>query len=220
MELMDQTRQSLIDYTCAQVTTFFPDGKGEMVRSQVSRHLDEALARVERCIYAVRMWTPGRFNYLNSSQYCIYLYYLGNTIWRNERDAAVPTRLFLLNKMLNGIDLFYEIEMPEVFFIGHSVGIVLAKATYGNYLVLYQNSTVGKNHGVAPVIGDGVVMYPNTAIIGRCHVADGTILSQGTSIINRDTPGNCIAFQGGQGYPVFKASKRAVLEDIFRIPST
>lgn len=218
MELIDHTRQSLIDYTCAQIATFFPDGKNELVRAQVSRHIDEALTRVERCINAVRMWTPGRFNYLNSSQYCIYLYYLSNTIWRNERDAAVPTRLFCLNKTLNAIDLFYEIEMPDVFFIGHSVGIVLAKATYGNYLVLYQNSTVGKNHGIAPVIGDGVVMYPNTAIIGRCNIADGTILSQGTSVINRDTPGNCVAYPGDQGNLVFKSAKRAILDDFFRLP--
>jgi serine O-acetyltransferase len=217
MELIEQTRQSLIDYTCAQVATFFPDGKNEAVRNQVSRHMDEALARLERCINAVRMWTPDRFNYLNSSQYCIYLYYLSNTIWRNERDATVPTRLFLLNKTLNAIDLFYEIEMPEVFFIGHSVGIVLAKATYGNYLVLYQNSTVGKNHGVAPVIGDGVVMYPNTAIIGRCQVRDGTILSQGTGLINQDSPGHCVVFAGAMGKPLFKPAKRVVLEDIFRL---
>ncbi|HVK95328.1 MAG TPA: hypothetical protein VM571_11460 [Noviherbaspirillum sp.] len=217
MELIDHTRQSLIDYTCTQVATFFPDGKNDTVRAQVTRHMDEALVRVTTCIDAVRMWQPGKFNYLNSSQYCIYLYYLANTIWRNEHDASVPTRLFCLNKALNGIDLFYEIEMPEVFFVGHSVGIVLAKATYGNHLVLYQNSTVGKNHGVAPVIGDGVVMYPNTAIIGRCHIGNGTILAQGTSVINRDTPGNCIAYPGDQGNLLFKSAKRPILEDIFRL---
>lgn len=217
MELIDQTKQGLIDYTCTQVATFFPDGKSQAVRIQIARHMDEALARTARCIGAVRMWPQERFNYLNSSQYCIYLYYLANTIWRNEHDAAVPTRLFCLNKALNGIDLFYEIEMPEVFFIGHSVGIVLAKATYGNYLVLYQNSTVGKNHGVAPVIGDGVVMYPNTAIIGRCHIGNGTILAQGTSVINRDTPGDCIAYPADMGDLLFKPIKRAVLEDIFRL---
>lgn len=217
MELIDHTSQSLISYTCSQVAAFFPDGKDDLVRTQITRHLDEALARTARCIGAVRMWPEGKFNYLNSSQYCIYLYYLANTIWRNEHDATVPTRLFCLNKALNAIDLFYEIEMPDVFFIGHSVGIVLAKATYGNYLVLYQNSTVGKNHGVAPVIGDGVVMYPNTAIIGRCHIGNGTILSQGTSIVNRDAPGDCVAYPGDHGNLRFKPSKRAVLTDIFRL---
>jgi serine O-acetyltransferase len=218
MELIDHTRQSLIDYTCAQVANFFPDGKDDLVRTHITRHIDEALARVQHCVNAVKMWTPEKFNYLNSSQYCIYLYYLSNTIWRNERDNAVPTRLFCLNKALNAIDLFYEIEMPEVFFIGHSVGIVLAKATYGNYLVLYQNSTVGKNHGIAPVLGEGVIMYPNTAIIGRCHVGDRTVISQGTGIINRDTPGNSIAYPDTDGNLVFKPTKHAILEDFFRLP--
>jgi serine O-acetyltransferase len=217
MELIGHSRQSLIDYTCAQVATFFPDGANELVRTQITRHMDEALTRVQRCINAVKMWTPEKFNYLNSSQYCIYLYYLSNTIWRNERDPAVPTRLFCLNKALNAIDLFYEIDMPDMFFIGHSVGIVLAKATYGNYLVLYQNSTVGKNHGIAPVLGDGVIMYPNTAIIGGCRIGNNTVISQGTGIINRDTPGNCIAYPGDGGNLVFKPAKRAILEDIFRL---
>ena len=125
------------------------------------------------------MWTPGRFDHLHSSQYTIFLYYLANTIWRGGGERAVCNKLFGLNKALNGIDLFYEIELPEVFFIGHSVGIVLAKATYGNRLVLYQNSTVGKNHGEAPVLGDGVVMYPNTAIIGRCEIGAGTVVEPG-----------------------------------------
>ena len=188
-----------------------------MVRRSIAQDLAESLGRLERCINAVRMWPEGQFNYLNSSQYCIYLYFLANTIWRNSGDAAVPTRLFLLNKILNGIDLFYEIEMPSMFFIGHSVGIVLAKAAYGEHLVLYQNSTVGKNHGVAPVLEQGVVMYPNTAIIGRSRVRSGTILSQGVSIINCDTPGNCVAYSGTAGKPVFKPAKRDVLADIFRL---
>ena len=106
--------------------------------------------------------------------------------------------------------------MPPVFFIGHSVGIVFAKATYGNYLVAYQNSTVGKNHGVAPVLGEGVVMYPNTAIIGRCEVGDGTVLSQGVSLINTSTPGHCTVYAGQAGSVVCKPAGRNVLADIFR----
>lgn len=216
MKLVDQTRDGLIAYTCAQVANLVPDGRDEPLRSLVSAHIDEALERLGTCIDQVRWWTPGQFSYLHSSQYCIYLYYLANSIFRNGGDPAACVRLFLLNKALNGIDLFYEIEMPRVFFIGHSVGIVLAKATYGERLVLYQNSTVGKNHGVAPVLGDGVVMYPNTAIIGRCNVASGTTLSQGTSVINRDTPGDCVAYPGVGGDLVFKPSKRDALADIFR----
>lgn len=217
MLLLEHDRDSLLDYTCQQLSTFFPSGNPTALRQRLERHLDQALARVAHCIGQVRMWPPGQFNYLNSSQYCIYLYYLANTVWRNDQDASAATRLFLLNKALNGIDLFYEIDMPEVFFIGHSVGIVLAKATYGNYLVLYQNSTVGKNHGVAPVLGDGVILYPNSAVIGRCRIGDRTIVAQGCGIVNRDTPGDCIAFPGQAGNIVCKTPPRPLLEDFFRL---
>ena len=216
MQLINSSRAELVDYTCAQISHFFPDRKND-VRAAVEQHFDEALHRVGRCINAVRMWKENEFNYLHSSQYCIYLYYLSNTIWRSTKDSVVCTKIFLLNKALNAIDCFYEIELPDIFFIGHSPGIVLAKATYGNYLVLYQNSTVGKNHGEAPVIEERVVMYPNTAIIGRSLVRKDTILSQGTGIINQDTPGNSIAFRGEDGKLVFKNSKRDVIADIFRI---
>lgn len=217
MHLVDQTPQGLTAFTCAQLRNLIPDGRDEPLAGYIARHQAEALDRLQVSIDAVRMWREGQFNYLHSSQYCLYLYFLANTIWRHEKDGAACTRLFLLNKALNGIDLFYEIEMPRIFFIGHSVGIVLAKATYGDYLVLYQNSTVGKNHGDAPVLGEGVVMYPNTAIIGRSTIADRTYLSQGVSVINRDTPGNCVAYAGPGSDLVFKPARHDILADFFRL---
>jgi len=206
----------LLGYLGRQLDNFFPDGRGETERPALQARLEPALQRLERCIDQVRMWTPGRFDHLHSSQYTIFLYYLAHTIWKGGGERAVCNKLFGLNKALNGIDLFYEIELPEVFFIGHSVGIVLAKATYGNRLVLYQNSTVGKNHGDAPSLGDGVVMYPNTAIIGRCEIGAGSVLAQGTSVVNRDTPGDCMVFPGEAGGLVFKPPTRRVLDDLFR----
>ena len=216
MELVNISRAGLIDYTVSQINHFFPDGKDD-VREPITRYCDEALSRLNHCINGVKPWAVDKFDYLHSSQYCIYLYYLSNSIWRSSKDARACTKLFLLNKALNAIDCFYEIEMPEIFFIGHSVGIVLAKATYSDYLVLYQNSTVGKNHGVAPVIGKGVIMYPNTAIIGRCNVRDNTVISQGTGVVNQDTPGNSIVFNGEGGKLISKPAKHNILGDIFRI---
>lgn len=216
MKLINTTRTELIDYTASQIAYFFPD-KRDNVRKPIEKYCDDALDRLNYCINGVQMWRENEFNYLHSSQYCTYIYYLSNTIWSNTKETEVCTKLFLLNKALNSIDCFYEIELPKVFLIAHSVGIVLAKATYGNYLTLYQNSTVGKNHGIAPVIEDGVVMYPNTAIIGRSHVRKNTLISQGTSVINQETPGNSIAYAGEKGSLIFKPSKRDVFTDLFRI---
>lgn len=215
MKLIHLEKSQLASYVRAQIGNLIPlvhDPELALIDACVS----EALMRLDRCIAQVRMWAPGEFDVLHSSQYCIFLYYLANTIWRRHQARTVCTQLFLLNKALNGIDCFYEIELPEVFFIGHSVGIVLAKATYGNHLVLYQNSTVGKNHGDAPVLEDGVVLYPNTAVIGRSLLRAGTIVSQGVSVINQTTQAGRIAFADHDGKLVFKSSARNILGDFFR----
>jgi len=219
--IAEGSSQDLLRYLKHQLQTFFPsvcngDKDDQPDLRLLDIHLPEALRKVGYCIDQVRMWQPGRFSFLHSSQYCQFLYYLAHTVWRHEQQRELCTRLFLLNKMLNGIDLFYEIEMPEVFFIGHSVGIVLAKASYGNHLVLYQNSTIGKNHGHGPVIGNGVILYPNTAIIGKCHVGDGTTISQGASLIDQDSPGSCLVFRGAGAGAVTKPTARRYIDDYFR----
>ena len=214
LALVNTHRAGLLRYLVRQLDQFFPDDAP--VQDALDAQLDAALRRLERCINAVRMWRAGEFDVLHSSQYAIFLYYLSNTLWRAGGDVRVCTKLFLLNKALNGIDCFYEIALPEVFFIGHSVGIVLAKASYGNHLVLYQNATVGKNHGVAPVLEDGVVLYPHSAVIGRCLVRAGSVIAQGVSVVNRDTDGDCLVFQGRGGDLLFKPPQRSVLSDIFR----
>ena len=106
--------------------------------------------------------------------------------------------------------------MPEHFFIGHSVGIVLAKAKYGDYLVLYQNSTVGKSRGISPEIHDHVVMYPNTAVIGKSIISKGSIISQGTSVINQVTQKNKIVYQGTDKELVYKVPQGSIIDYFFR----
>jgi serine O-acetyltransferase len=215
MKIINLEASHLPTYVRTQIAHFFPLGEDPELQL-IDSCMKEALARLEHCIAQVKMWTPGQFDVLHSSQYCIFLYYLSNTIWRKEKARTVCTKLFLLNKALNAIDCFYEIELPEVFFIGHSVGIVLAKASYGNHLVLYQNSTVGKNHGQGPIIGNGVILYPNTAIIGKCQVGDGTTLSQGASLIDQDSPGSCLVFRATGPGAVIKPTSRRYTEDYFR----
>ena len=217
LKLVHFSRADLLQYVVQQLEQFFPDGLHPDAADLLRPHMDVALDRLGHCIAAVRPWRPSEFDHLHSSQYTIFLYYLANTVWKATGNRSLCAKLFGLNKALNGIDLFYEIELPPVFFIGHSVGIVFAKATYGNYLVVYQNSTVGKNHGVAPVRGVGVVMSPTPATIGRCDVGDGTVLAQGVSLINTSTPGHCTVYAGQAGAVVCKPTQRDVLSDIFRL---
>ena len=91
-------------------------------------------------------------------------------------------------------------------FLGPLLGGTAVANTIGKFITL---------DGVAPVLGEGVVMYPNTAIIGRCQVGDGTVLAQGVSLINADTPGHCTVF-GAVGGVLCKPTRHDALADIFR----
>lgn len=209
------TEQSLCDYTAAQLMHFFPDGQD--ARALLQKHLPESLGRVQKCIGGVRFWKENEFNYLMSSHYCIYLYYLANTIWRNTNDAALCSKLFMLNKALNGIDCLYDVELPEIFCVSHTVGVVLGKATYGNYLALHQGVTVGKNNGAAPVLEDRVVLYPGSAVLGQCRIGAGSVIAQGVGVIDQDTPGNTAVFRGAGRELLFKPLKRDIVKELFRL---
>lgn len=206
---------ALLDYVGRQTDHFFPDGN-PLPRALLDSQIAEALKRLQHCINAVRWWPQDEFDHLHSSQYATFLYLLASSLWRAQAPRSLCNKLFGLNKALNGIDLFYEIDLPETFFIGHSVGIVLAKARYGERLVLYQGCTVGKNHGQAPVLGADVVMYPGSAIIGRCDIGAGSVIAQGVGVVNRSTPGHCLVFGGVGGELVFKPPVRDAQGDIFR----
>ncbi|MEM6860990.1 MAG: hypothetical protein AAF627_09580 [Myxococcota bacterium] len=204
----------LRDYLSRQLDHFFPDGRS--VSAAVGDALDESLDRLRTCINAVRMWKPDCFHHLQSEQNAIFLYYLSNTVWRRTEDVEVATKIFYLNKALNGFTCFYDTELPSVMFVGHSVGIVLARAVFEDYLVLYQGCTVGKNHGQGPSLGKGTVLYPGSSILGSCRTRPRTVIAQNQSLIDADTPGDCFVFQEG-ARPVFKSPSRDVIADIFRV---
>lgn len=215
MKLKNSSRGVLLDYVSAQIDSFFPDHATD-VHAAIDRDLDEALDRVNTCVNAVAMWTPDEFDYLHSSQYCTFLYYLANTVWRNRENENVCTKLFYLNKALNGFECFYDTPMPDRFFIGHTVGIVLVRMTYPEYFAIYQNCLVGQNNGARPVIEERVLMYPGSAILGNSHVRSGTVVAQGSRIVDSETPGNSIVFSNA-GELVFKTPKSDPLESIFRL---
>lgn len=213
--MTDQDRADLLSYLTRQIDIFFPDERAD-TRERLAGDLEEALNRLLKCIDRVKMWRGTGFHYLHSEKNTIFLYYLANTIWRNRKDTAICEKLFYLNKALNGFHCFYDTELPDVFFVGHSVGIVLVRTTYSRYLVLYQGATVGKNHGKAPILEEGVVLYPGSAVIGGCLIRPRSYIAQNVSVIGHDTPGNCTVFQNNREL-IFKPPKHDILGDFFHL---
>lgn len=139
-----------------------------------------------------------------SWQYSIFLYKLSNALYKAGVERELLASVFTLNKSFNGVDLFYEIEMPKCFLLGHTLGSVFAKAEYGEYGVFHHGCTVGQKNHKRPNLGKGIVMYPGSMIIGSCVVRDNTVLAPGVKLVDEDTPGDCYVFDDGCGGVRFK----------------
>lgn len=206
------TPDALAGFVCRQLAHIIPDG--HEARDAVQAALPAALQRTRRCLAGVRAWQAGEFDPLVSGQYASFLYLLSHELWSRHGDAATATRLFLLNKSLHGLELFHEVELPEVFFLSHTPGLVFAKAGYGNRLVVHQGCTIGRKvGGERPVLEERVVLFPNAMVIGRCRVRAGSVLAPGVCLVDTDTPGDCIVLPGPAGRPVFKPARREVWRD-------
>lgn len=192
-------------YVTRQIENFFPS-LGEPLDLEHA-WIEEALDRVNYCIHRAKAFEGRDFDPLISGQYATFLYYLSAIIYELGAEHQISSKLFLLNKALNGIDLFYEVKMPSVFLIGHTVGMVFAKATYGSHCVFHQGCTVGRSGEDRPVLERGVVLFPNASVIGACHIGENTVVSPGVQIVNTNTPGDCIVFPGKEGQLEFKPIK-------------
>ena len=163
--------------------------------------MPEVLARLEYCFSNIhrKYYTDARgiplFNHLNTDQYCTFIYLMANSVWKKNPNSSLPAKLYALNKLLHGIDLFYSVQLPDIFLFSHPVGSVVGNAQYSNYLVIYQNVTIGSNlSGQYPVIGEGVALYCNAKLIGNCKVGNNVSFAAGTLVIDSDIKDDSIVY--------------------------
>lgn len=212
---------ALAQYVSRQLSNFFPDR--DVPPGEISGVLPHVLQRVEHCFSHVnnKYFFDGsqvHFNHLHSDQYATFLYYLANSLWKVEGHRELAGKVYYLNKALHSLEIYYEIELPEVFLLAHPVGTVLGRATYGNYLVLYQGCTVGGNQKLEyPVLGEGVALFGRASVVGRCNVGDDSLISAGSLLIDTDSPPHHVAF-GSHPHVQFKPTSKSVKERYFRIP--
>lgn len=147
------------------------------------------------------------FSIYHSGQYCIFLYYLARQIFiERPEQRTLADKVYFLNKTLNGIDLYYEVQMPKVFHLDHPLGTVLGRASYADGFTFSQHCTVGNNRGVFPVIGENVTMYSGSKILGRSRIGANVEIAANTMIKDTDIPADSIVF-GASPHLVIKPKK-------------
>lgn len=73
------------------------------------------------------------FNPFHSCQYTIFLYYYARIIAMQTEGRLLADKLYYLNKMMNGVDLYHQIELPAVWGCEHPMGSIMGRATFGEY---------------------------------------------------------------------------------------
>lgn len=209
---------TLTEYISKQVNNLLPDS--EIQSNILYSFIKKAIERTEYCFSKInaKYFFDGKnvfFNHLNTDQYAIFLYYLANTIWVEEKDSTLSSKIYYLNKALHGLDAFYEVTLPDIFILTHPVGTVLGRGEYSDYFVAYQRVTIGGNTDLEyPVLGKGVAMYGGSAVIGNCKIGNGCSISFGTMVMERNIPPDMVVF-GNHPDIAYKRASKSPIERYF-----
>lgn len=206
----------LVEYIDDQLKHFFPDKVNNNI--DLYRHIDIALERMIFSLKHVKLNGYTEFNYLHSDLYAQFIYFLSNTVWTDSENINLASKLFYLNKALNGLNCMYDTKLPEIFILIHCVGTVLGKAEYSNYFVAFQNVTVGSDKGYSPIISECVYMGPGSSVIGNCKVAKYTHLSKNATLRDQNTNEKSLII-GSSPNIISKSLKRNIVKDFcFHLP--
>ena len=212
---MSLGKANLVDYTAKQLNTFFPDGN-RIQNIDINMNIDEALGNLEYCFsevndkYFPKEESDAVFNHLNSDHYAMFLYILSNIIFKERHDEKVCTKLFLLNKCLHGIDVFYDVELPKIFLFAHPIGTVLGKAKYSDYFLVYQKCNVGGNKDKYPVLGKYLSMHPGAVILGKCEIGENCKIAAGSFLLDMNLEKDSVYIGNPRDYIIKKSSERNI----------
>lgn len=154
--------------------------------------LTTGLERVESCFSQIhRKYYEDAdspvFNHLNSDHMATLLYFLSNQSVVEGFDS-LGYKLAYLNKVMHGVDLYPHVNLPEVFLLVHPLGTVLGRATYGNFLVVYQGVTVGSTGTEYPVFGEGTVLFSGAKVLDAVKSGRNVVYGANTMIIGGVVP--------------------------------
>lgn len=103
--------------------------------------------------------------------------------------TIIPRIISEMAHSATGIDIHPEAQIGEAFSIDHGTGVVIGQTTIiGRNVRLYQGVTLGArsfcndadgnpmNTPRHPIIGDNVVIYSNTSVLGRITIGENSII--------------------------------------------
>ena len=216
---MSIDKNEFYNYVSNLLKFYFPDKKIDNQINVPKNLFTLAIDRLEYCFSKIKnpYYRKNKdvfFNHLNSDHMVAFLYFFGNTIWKELKTEEIPTKLFYLNKIMHGIDLFYSVKMPDIFMVVHPLGTIIGKADYKNYLVVYQNCTIGSSGGNYPIFDEKIILFSNSVILGKSKISKNVIVSANSFLINSIVPERTVVF-GQEPSLTIKTNTQNLIDNYF-----
>lgn len=120
-----------------------------------------------------------------------------------------------------GIDIHPDATIGKSFVIDHGTGVVIgATAIIGDNVKIYQGVTLGAKSFVTdesnnpvkgvprhPIIGNDVVIYANSTILGRITIGDGAVIGGNLWVTRGVAPGEKLIQARGENFRSIESSK-------------
>lgn len=213
------SHRSLCTYLHKQIELHFPDGCTDW-HTALEKCVDRALERLEYCfsrIHKKYYYANGApcFSHLNGDHYASFLYFVSHEAGKNNH-TALAERVFYLNKILHGLDLFYSVELPDIFMLVHPVGSVIGHGHFNDYLVIYQNVTIGSDTaGIYPSFSGDNVIYSGASVIGNTRIGFNSVVGAKAFVRNHLTDSDHQIFTGSFPTNRMVANRQCIREAFF-----
>jgi len=203
-------------YVNKLLANYLPLNDNEIFEEKI---VDLAIQRTENCFKNIhrKYYNENEstyFNHLNSDHMVNFFWFLSNSLSQVGKIIAAE-KLSYLNKIMHSIDAWHNINLPDVFLVVHPVGTVLGNANYENFLVIYQNVTVGANlENCYPKFNGPSILYSKASVIGNCTLGENTVLGANSLLIDRSLDKNSL-YIGNPRNNEIRSNSINICEDIF-----
>lgn len=209
--------KDLTIYLNHQLKGLFLDHKSELLTLNIvdiaKERISENFKRIKLPYYRDKDGNPF-FNHKHNDHYLVLIYECSR-VAANKNLNLLATNLFSLNKILHGIDLYFEVELPLNYIFIHPVGTVVGRADFNNKIVIYQGVTIGSSkEGKYPSFNGENIIYSNASVLGNSKIGKSSSLSSRSTVINRDVPNNSIFF-GSAKDSLIKSDKNNLISEYF-----
>lgn len=124
---------------------------------------------------------------LNSNELAVFLFRLGNELYKNNLEELKPQVHWLL-KELCSCEIYFNNQIDEGFYIIHGEGTVIgSRNKIGKGFKIHQGCTIGhkiNGEGNGNIIGDNVTLYCNSSILGELTIGDNVIIGTHVLVTN------------------------------------